>query len=107
MNELNKSRSNGLLSACFMYSFITMLFLGIAVFKKNELYLEASFICFVITTVTMLTSYYFDMIEDNTPGLFSMLIGLILMVPYTIVFFILTIFTNLILNIFFRRRDKV
>lgn len=106
MEKLNKSRAISLSNAGFLYSALTVIFVGLSIFNKSELCLSWSFIFFSITTVCMLLAYHIDNRGDAELNVVVRIMAFLAMIPYVIIGGILLIILNISINLCFRRRGE-
>lgn len=106
MEKLNKSRAISLSNAGFLYSALTVIFVGLSIFNKSEPCLSWSFIFFSITTVCMLLAYHIDNHGDTELNGVVRTVAFLVMIPYVIFGGVLLIIMNILINLCFRRRGE-
>ena len=106
MEKLNKSRAISLLNAGFLYSTLTVIFVGLSIFNKSESCLSWSFIFFLITTICMLLAYHVDNHGDTEINVVVRTVAFLAMIPYVIFGGLMLIILNILINLCFRRRGE-
>lgn len=106
MEKLNKSRAISLSNAGFLYSALTVVFVGLSMSMRSELCLKWSFIFFSITTMCMILAYHIDNRGDAELSTVVRIVAFLLMIPYVIFGGLLLIIMNILINLCFRRRGE-
>lgn len=107
MEKLNKSRAISLSNAGFLYSALTVIFVGLSMSMKSEYCLKWSFIFFLITTVCMLLAYHIDNRGDTELNVIVRTVAFMLMVPYVIFGGILLTIMNMLIKLCFGSRGDI